>query len=100
MAPARMMQFVDKHVRECAVCREDADLHDEVEKIREFVLPESKIPKAIREVSAEISPEEDEEEQEEQGEDYRDESEEVEQEEYIDDDEFDEEGDDELADEE
>jgi len=46
MAPARMMQFVDQHVKTCKVCQEDLLLSDEVEKIREFVLPESKIPKA------------------------------------------------------
>ena len=27
MAPARMMQFVDQHIKECEVCREDPDLH-------------------------------------------------------------------------
>jgi hypothetical protein len=48
MAPARMMQFVDKHVSECEICQQDADLQQEVEKIRAFVVPESKIPKAIR----------------------------------------------------
>ncbi|WP_456386970.1 hypothetical protein [Desulfolithobacter sp.] len=63
MAPARMMQFVDKHVKECDICRFDPDLQHEIEKIREFVVPESKIPKAVRvqqEAPAmEISPEED-----------------------------------------
>ena len=48
MAPARMMQFVDQHIKECEMCREDPDLHQEIEKIREFILPESKIPKAFR----------------------------------------------------
>ena len=48
MAPARMMQFIDEHVKECETCREDLDLPEELEKIREFVLPESKIPKAYR----------------------------------------------------
>ncbi|MDH4317633.1 MAG: hypothetical protein OEV64_04525 [Desulfobulbaceae bacterium] len=49
MAPARMMQFVDQHIRNCTVCQEDVLLAAEIEKIRGFVLPESKIPKAIRE---------------------------------------------------
>jgi len=49
MAPARMMQFVDQHVRDCLVCQEDIGVYAEVEKIRGFVLPESKIPKALRE---------------------------------------------------
>ncbi len=48
MAPARMMQFVDKHVSECETCRQDINIQQEVEKIRTHVVPESKIPKAIR----------------------------------------------------
>jgi len=48
MAPARMMQFIDQHIKECEICREDSDLPEEIEKIRAFVLPESKIPKAYR----------------------------------------------------
>ncbi|WP_417910333.1 hypothetical protein [Candidatus Electronema sp. PJ] len=42
MAPGRMMQFVDSHVKECPVCREDRGLPHEIEKIREYVLPELK----------------------------------------------------------
>ena len=65
MAPARMMQFVDQHVKGCPTCQVDLLLPDEVEKIREFVLPESKIPKAARSLddssTPEISPEEDDE---------------------------------------
>ena len=57
MAPARMMQFVDQHIKECEMCREDPDLHQETEKIREFVLPESKIPKAFRAKSKTPTPE-------------------------------------------
>lgn len=59
MAPARMMQFVDQHVKGCRICQADLLLPDEVEKIREFVLPESKIPKAVRssdDSTPEISP--------------------------------------------
>jgi hypothetical protein len=69
MAPARMMQFVDQHVKGCRVCQADLLLPDEVEKIREFVLPESKIPKAVRSPddasTPEISPDEEEFEEEE-----------------------------------
>jgi len=61
MAPARMMQFVDQHVKGCPTCQSDLLLPDEVEKIREFVLPESKIPKPARLLddssTPEISPE-------------------------------------------
>lgn len=66
MAPARMMQFVDQHIKECEICQADLGLSEEIEKIREFVVPESKIPKAIRaqdeKPTPEISPDEDEEE--------------------------------------
>lgn len=48
MAPARMMQFIDHHVKECAECARDEELGPEVEKIREFILPEFMIPKAVR----------------------------------------------------
>jgi hypothetical protein len=65
MAPARMMQFVDQHVKTCPICKNDLILPEEVEKIREFVLPESKIPKAVRSpddsFTPEISPDEGEE---------------------------------------
>ncbi|MGD9948478.1 MAG: hypothetical protein AB7U29_08365 [Desulfobulbus sp.] len=67
MAPARMMQFVDQHVKTCKVCQADLLLSDEVEKIREFVLPDSKIPKAVRspdDSTPDISPDEEEEEEE------------------------------------
>jgi len=62
MAPARMMEFIDNHVKKCPICQVEEGLGIEIEKIREYVLPESKIPKAIREQqhkpTPEISPEE------------------------------------------
>jgi hypothetical protein len=48
MAPARMVSFIEEHAAECDICLEDPDLQDEIEKITEMVLPESKIPKAVR----------------------------------------------------
>ncbi|MCI5133252.1 MAG: hypothetical protein D3904_17500, partial [Candidatus Electrothrix sp. EH2] len=48
MAPARMMQFIDQHIKDCEICQQDPDLSREVEKIREHVLPESKLPRAFR----------------------------------------------------
>jgi hypothetical protein len=48
MAPARMVSFIEQHVASCNVCQKDPDIHDEVAKITEIVLPESKIPKAVR----------------------------------------------------
>ena len=48
MAPARMVQFIKQHVATCPVCQGDPDIQDEIEKITEIILPESKIPKAVR----------------------------------------------------
>ncbi len=60
MAPARMMEFMDSHVKQCSVCQSETGLEVEIEKIRKFVLPDSKIPKAVREkgykATLEISP--------------------------------------------
>jgi hypothetical protein len=47
MAPARMVSFIEQHVANCSVCQEDPDIHDEVAKITQIILPESKIPKAF-----------------------------------------------------
>jgi len=57
MAPARMMQFVDQHIKECAICQGDPDLPQEVEKIREHVLPESKLPRSFRAPNKALTPE-------------------------------------------
>lgn len=48
MAPARMVAFMEAHAAECPVCQDDPDLRGEINKITEIVLPESKIPKAVR----------------------------------------------------
>ncbi|MBM9538081.1 hypothetical protein [Desulfobulbus alkaliphilus] len=89
MAPARMMQFVDNHVKGCPICQTDLLLPEEIEKIREFVLPEAKIPKAARtqddSSTPEISPDEDED----TDEDFSDDTEDVD----VDEDEEDEEDD-------
>lgn len=59
-----MMQFAERHIKQCDTCRTDPDLSEEIGKIREFVLPESKIPKAERDeesdATPDISPDEDE----------------------------------------
>ena len=57
MAPARMMQYTDQHIVNCETCQQDPELAEEIEKIRDFVLPESKIPKSKREEEAEATPE-------------------------------------------
>ena len=48
MAPARMVQFIKQHVAGCPLCQDDPDIEDKIERITEIVLPESKIPKAVR----------------------------------------------------
>ena len=48
MAPARMVQFIKQHVSGCSICQEDPDIENEILKITEIILPESKIPKAVR----------------------------------------------------
>ncbi len=48
MAPARMISFMENHANDCSVCQEDPDIFEEIAKIREIILPESKIPKAVR----------------------------------------------------
>jgi hypothetical protein len=48
MAPARMISFIEQHVANCSVCEKDPDIQAEIAKITEIILPESKIPKAIR----------------------------------------------------
>jgi hypothetical protein len=45
MAPARMVAFMEKHISQCEECLADPDVRQEVEKIREIVLPPSKVPK-------------------------------------------------------
>jgi hypothetical protein len=45
MAPARMMDFMAKHINGCEQCQSDPDLKEETEKIRELIMPASKFPK-------------------------------------------------------
>jgi len=45
MAPARMVAFMEKHISQCEECLADPDVKQEVDKIREIVLPPSKTPK-------------------------------------------------------
>lgn len=48
MAPARMVAFMEQHVSTCEVCLQDSEVNGEIAKITELILPESKIPKAVR----------------------------------------------------
>ena len=45
MAPARMVAFMEKHIAQCDECLADPDVKQEAAKIREIVLPPSKVPK-------------------------------------------------------
>lgn len=63
MAPARMVQFIKQHVATCTVCQKDPGIQEEIEKITEIILPESKIPKAVRMRQEAEEAEEDEEEE-------------------------------------
>ena len=45
MAPARMVAFMEKHISQCEECLADPDVRREADKIREIVLPPSKVPK-------------------------------------------------------
>lgn len=69
MAPVRMMQFVDQHVKTCPICKKDLILPEEIEKIRGYLLPETKTLKAVRSPgdssTPEISPEDEEDPEEE-----------------------------------
>ena len=60
MAPARMISFMENHAADCPVCQEDPDIYDEIAKIKEMILPESKIPKAVRMQNQQAEAEEDE----------------------------------------
>ncbi len=84
MAPARMIQFIKDHVATCDICLADPEIQDEIEKITELILPESKIPKAVRlQQEKENNPEEEIEEEEDDSETNENEEE---QDEYIEDD--------------
>jgi len=69
MAPARMVAFMEKHISQCEECLADPDVKQEAAKIREIVLPPSKIPKpkAVR-VSKDAEADEEEVEEEIEGE--------------------------------
>lgn len=54
MAPARMVSFIEQHINSCDTCLADPELKAEVSKITELVLPESKIPKAVRQQNSKL----------------------------------------------
>jgi hypothetical protein len=87
MAPARMIQFIKNHVATCEIYLEDPDLDEEIEKITTLILPDSKIPKAVRLQQEKEEMEEAEDEDEDEEEEDTDDGEEEEDEEYMDDEE-------------
>ena len=48
MAPARMMQFIDNHVKQCEICAEDKGLAQEIDLIRERIMPKEDLAKVFR----------------------------------------------------
>lgn len=88
MAPARMIQFIKDHVATCDICLADSDLDDEIEQITTLILPDSKIPKAVRlqQEKEEIERQEDEEDEDDEDTETED-SDDEEEEEYMDDEE-------------
>jgi len=54
MAPARMVSFIEQHIETCETCLADTDLKEEVAKITKLILPESKIPKAVRQQNSKL----------------------------------------------
>ncbi len=62
MAPARMVAFIEQHAETCDECLKDPDLQEEIAKITELVLPESKIPKAVRQQNSKLQEEAEQEE--------------------------------------
>ncbi len=87
MAPARMIQFIKNHAATCEICLTDAELEDEIEKITALILPESKIPKAVRLQQEKEEMEENDTDEEDEEEEETEDSEEEEDEEYMDDEE-------------
>ncbi|OIP48195.1 MAG: hypothetical protein COZ12_06040 [Deltaproteobacteria bacterium CG_4_10_14_3_um_filter_60_8] len=47
LAPARMLDFMEKHLADCEVCLVDADVRHEVQRIAEIVLPPAKMRKDV-----------------------------------------------------
>ena len=66
MAPARMVSFIEQHIDTCDTCSADPDLKEEVAKITKHILPESKIPKAVRQQNSKLKAADEEPEDEEQ----------------------------------
>ena len=58
LAPARMVEFMEKHIMDCDVCLIDPDVRYEVKKITAIVLPPSKMTKQPKqeEEEAEVAP--------------------------------------------
>ena len=88
MAPARMVAFMEKHISQCEECLADPDVRREADKIREIVLPPSKIPKpkVVRASKEGIDDDDDEYEEEEETSEEADEDEDTDSEDEDEDD--------------
>ncbi|MBI5558136.1 MAG: hypothetical protein HY885_10905 [Deltaproteobacteria bacterium] len=49
LAPARMVEFMEKHLKGCDACLADPDVRTEVKKITDIVLPPSKLMRMMKE---------------------------------------------------
>ncbi len=59
LAPARMVEFMEKHVANCDECLLDLGIQEELKKIKAIVLPVSKMtkpPKSTRPDAADLPP--------------------------------------------
>jgi hypothetical protein len=56
LAPARMVEFMEKHIMDCDVCLTDPDVRYEVKKITAIVLPPSKMTKQPKPDKTEEAP--------------------------------------------
>ena len=64
LAPARMVEFMEKHLEMCDECLADPDVRYEVKKITEIVLPPSKMTKPLKQASDDFEDEIDDEQDE------------------------------------
>ncbi len=46
LSPIKMMELVDRHIKQCSICKEDPDLNLELDQLREIIrVPHTILPK-------------------------------------------------------
>ncbi len=53
LAPLKMMELVEKHIKACKICQEDQDLSLELDQLRELIRVPHSFP-SIEEISSEL----------------------------------------------